>query len=319
MAAACIWPPNGAAPGSISSIRERASRPMRRRRSASAPLWQRRAPTCISPITPTRTTPTSRWLRSKSERPGTRTRTWSAPTRSAATCRSPRNAPASAPYGRNRSSARTPRSLHDWHRPEDSAGSVAASMQPRPMLNCIVANFLNRSCAFAARFESILLRASAQNPFPTASARNGIEQGMDEPALIVVDYAASRASRENPGSPNGKRPRKWRAPRWQGFARTLVAACGLQAAASELDAALRFPAQEDYKLRALAGFRAQLLVGDDQGRPWRRFPRDTVQCVLRNGDSVKCCFRADWVRRHRFVDSPTASTRGAVRLGHAVI
>jgi len=33
----------------------------------------------------------------------------------------------------------------------------------------IVANLLNRSCAFQARFESILLGASPQNPFSTAS------------------------------------------------------------------------------------------------------------------------------------------------------
>jgi metallo-beta-lactamase class B len=85
MAAACILPPNGAAPGSISSIRGRASRPMQRRRSASAISWRRPAPTCISPITPTRTTRPRRWPLSKSERPASRTRTWLARTRSAAT------------------------------------------------------------------------------------------------------------------------------------------------------------------------------------------------------------------------------------------
>src|SRR5713101_8780998 len=34
----------------------------------------------------------------------------------------------------------------------------------------MVADFLNRSCAFDARFGSILLAASTQNPFSTASA-----------------------------------------------------------------------------------------------------------------------------------------------------
>src|ERR1700739_373524 len=78
--------------------------------------------------------------------------------------------------------------------------------------------------------------------------------------------------------PSGKRTRERRGPRWQAIAGTLVPDFGLRTAAAKLDASLWLAAHDDYKLRVLTGLRAQLLVGDDQGRSWRRYFCDTVQC-----------------------------------------
>ena len=96
--------------------------------------------------TPTRTTPPPKWPRSKSERLRTRTHTWSAPTRSGATCRSPSNAPASAPCGRNRPSAGARGAFTDWHRPGDPAGIAAT----QPVLRCVRRPFTHTG-SFASR------------------------------------------------------------------------------------------------------------------------------------------------------------------------
>ena len=73
--------------------------------------------------------------------------------------------------------------------------------------------------------------------------------------------SAESASEKTPGSPGEDRTREW-----QAIARAFVADLGHGSAASELDASLWLAAHEDDKLRVLAGLRAQLLIGDDQGR-----------------------------------------------------
>src|SRR5258707_4663219 len=49
---------------------------------------------------------------------------------------------------------------------------------------------------------------------------------------------------------------------------------------------------------SFTGLRAQLLVGDDKGRSWRRYSCDAIPCLLWNGDPVERCLRAARVRRH---------------------
>src|SRR5215470_32863 len=67
------------------------------------------------------------------------------------------------------------------------------------------------------------------------------------------------------GSPSRKRTHEWRE-----IAGTLVPDFGLGTAASELDPSLWLAAHKDYELGVLTGLRAQRLVGNDQGRSWRR-------------------------------------------------
>src|SRR5215831_20385156 len=107
--------------------------------------------------------------------------------------------------------------------------------------------------------------------------------------------------------------REWRAQRRQALAGTPVPNFGLGTAVSELDASLWLAAHEDYKLRVLTGLRAQRLVGDDQGRSWRRYSCDTIQCVLWNGDPVERCFRSTRVCRYWLNILTLASARRAAR------
>src|SRR5262249_21176842 len=115
--------------------------------------------------------------------------------------------------------------------------------------------------------------------------------------------------------PSGVGAREWRGPGWQGvIAGTLVPDLGLGIAASELDASLWLAAHDDHKFRVLTRLRAQLLVGDDQGRSPRRYCGAAIQCVLWNSDPVKGCFGAARVGRHRLDARTAASARGALRL-----
>src|SRR5262245_60506400 len=89
-------------------------------------------------------------------------------------------------------------------------------------------------------------------------------------------------------SPKEVRRPEWRAP---GLAiAEAVVTDGLGAVSPEFDTALRLAAHQHHEIRALAGLRAQTLVGDDQGGSRRRHPGDAIQCFLRNGDSVQGIF-----------------------------
>jgi hypothetical protein len=60
-----------------------------------------------------------------------------------------------------------------------------------------IADFLNRSCTFDARFESILLGATPQNPFSTVSVKNGCggrSTGTSVVPRIADDFGARRKS-----------------------------------------------------------------------------------------------------------------------------
>ena len=99
--------------------------------------------------------------------------------------------------------------------------------------------------------------------------------------------------------------------RKQPVARARVAEFGVRTASSDLDAALRLAAQEDDEIRAFAGLGAQGFVRDDQGRS-RRYPGDTIQCVLRNDDPVERALCAAGVRRRRLDVATTVGARPAL-------
>jgi hypothetical protein len=100
---------------------------------------------------------------------------------------------------------------------------------------------------------------------------------------------------------------------------TLVPDFGLGTVASELDASLWLAAHDDYKLRVLTGLRAQRLIGDDQGRSWRRYSCDTIQCVLWNDDPVERCFRGARVGHHWLDVRTAASALRTARLARTSI
>src|SRR5215831_626490 len=113
--------------------------------------------------------------------------------------------------------------------------------------------------------------------------------------------------------------REWRAQRRQALAGTPVPNFGLGTAVSGLDASLWLAAYEHHKLRVLTGLRAQRLVGDDQGRSWRRYFGDTIQYVLWDGDPVERRFPVAWVGYHRFDALTAVCMRRAVPLVRASI
>ena len=113
-------------------------------------------------------------------------------------------------------------------------------------------------------------------------------------------------------SPGGKGTSERRAPERQAAWARVAEFCR-RPPSPVLDAPLRLAAQQHHKFRSLAGFRAQRLVRDDQGRS-RRNIADAIQCVLRNGDAVERGLCAVRVRRHWLNAAPSARARPVVWL-----
>jgi hypothetical protein len=86
------------------------------------------------------------------------------------------------------------------------------------------------------------------------------------------EKASARKAGHRVGGRNGPRPRT---------------------ASSDLDTSLQLAAQEDHEIRAVAGFRAQCLVRDDERRSRRRYLGATIPCVLRNDNPVEHRPRGD--------------------------
>src|SRR4051794_37744368 len=102
----------------------------------------------------------------------------------------------------------------------------------------------------------------------------------------------------------------------QAKARTLVPDFGRRMASSGSDPSSRLAIQQHYEIRTFAGLRAQLLVSDDQGRPWRHHLGDTMD-VLRNHNPVKRGFRVARLLRDRLALRVLARPR--MRLDHVAV
>src|SRR6266403_3523522 len=101
-------------------------------------------------------------------------------------------------------------------------------------------------------------------------------------------------------------PKKRQAKAW-----TLVPHFARRTVSSARDASLRLTAQEDDEIRALAGLRAQLLVRDDQRRPWRRHLGDTKD-LRRNHNAVECGLRVARLLHCRLAIRASARPRTSV-------
>src|SRR6266436_8521833 len=119
-------------------------------------------------------------------------------------------------------------------------------------------------------------------------------------------------------SPVGERKRERRAPIKHTTAWARVTEFVARTASSHLDSSLRLAAQEDHEIRAFAGLGAQRLVRDDKGRA-RRYPGNTIQHVLRNGDSIERALCTARVRRHRLNVAGMVPARPALWLDRAAV